>query len=61
MINLYKNRASKFASRRQQDVQDQCQAYMTSRYLQLFIVYVLCTQIKCALCFFNYYLFTFIF
>ena len=45
MTNLYKNRANKFTSRRQQDIQDQCQAYMTSRYQELFIVYVLCTQI----------------
>ncbi|XP_052809923.1 PAX3- and PAX7-binding protein 1-like [Mya arenaria] len=31
MHTLLKNRAAKFASRRQQDIQDQCQAYMTNK------------------------------
>ena len=30
MMNLWKNQARKFLSRRQQDVRDQCQEYMTS-------------------------------
>ncbi|XP_056016602.1 PAX3- and PAX7-binding protein 1-like isoform X2 [Ostrea edulis] len=30
MLNLWKNQARKFLSRRQQDVRDQCQEYMTS-------------------------------
>jgi hypothetical protein len=37
MNNLLRNRSAKFASRRQQDIQDQCQAYMTSRYLIVMI------------------------
>ncbi|XP_060584934.1 PAX3- and PAX7-binding protein 1-like isoform X2 [Ruditapes philippinarum] len=31
MNNLLRNRSAKFASRRQQDIQDQCQAYMTNK------------------------------
>ncbi|XP_045198488.1 PAX3- and PAX7-binding protein 1-like [Mercenaria mercenaria] len=31
MNNLLRNRSSKFASRRQQDIQDQCQSYMTNK------------------------------